>query len=196
MQGDFYKTPCARCFLRKHISQACFNYCFGCTGSLLLQGLPSSLGPQASRCGGFSHGARALGVRASVLATHGLGCSVAGSIFLDQGLNPCPLQWQADSQLLDHQESPSYLFIHVCSLCVCIHLHTWIEEQEVGKSEVFPFLNSSLLFPRSGYWGNDLNICSHESVCVCLLRTVCMCGLFVISNRFYFLLWLRVKNIL
>ena len=27
-------------------------------------------------------------------------------IFLDQGSNPCPLHWQEDSYLLDHQGSP------------------------------------------------------------------------------------------
>ena len=33
----------------------------------------------------------------SVVVAHGLSCSVACGIFLDQGLNPCPLHWQADS---------------------------------------------------------------------------------------------------
>ena len=33
----------------------------------------------------------------------GLGCSVACGIFLDQGLNPCCLHWQADSYLLCQQ---------------------------------------------------------------------------------------------
>ena len=54
-------------------------------------------------------GARALGSQASVVVTrrpqsaasivvaHGLSCSVACGIFPDQGLNPCPLRWQADS---------------------------------------------------------------------------------------------------
>ena len=75
-------------------------------------------GVQASHCGGFSCcGARALGTRASVVAAgglsscsawalghaysavgaHGLSCSVACGIFPDQGSNPCPLHWQADS---------------------------------------------------------------------------------------------------
>ena len=49
-------------------------------------------------CGGFSCcGARALGARASVFAAHRLSCSAACGIFPDQGLNPCPLHWQADS---------------------------------------------------------------------------------------------------
>ena len=35
-----------------------------------------------------------------------LRCSVACRIFLDQGSNPCPLHWQADSYPLGHQGSP------------------------------------------------------------------------------------------
>ena len=35
---------------------------------------------------------------ASVVVVHGLSCPVTCGIFLDQGLNPCPLPWQADSQ--------------------------------------------------------------------------------------------------
>ena len=35
---------------------------------------------------------------ASVVVVHGLSCPVICGIFLDQGLNPCPLPWQADSQ--------------------------------------------------------------------------------------------------
>ena len=54
-------------------------------------------------------GARALGERASVvvarglqsagsvIVVHGLSCSAARGIFPDQGSNPCPLHWQADS---------------------------------------------------------------------------------------------------
>ena len=35
---------------------------------------------------------------ASVVVVHGLSCPVTCGIFLDQGLNPCPLHWQANSQ--------------------------------------------------------------------------------------------------
>ena len=41
------------------------------------------------------------GSRAQLLAACG--------IFPDQGLNPCPLHWQADSQPLRHQGSPESL---------------------------------------------------------------------------------------
>ena len=39
---------------------------------------------------------------APVVAAHELTCSSACGIFLDQGLDPHPLHWQADSQPLDH----------------------------------------------------------------------------------------------
>ena len=41
-----------------------------------------------------------------VVAAHGFGCTRAHGIFLDQGLNLCPLEWQVDSQPLDHQGNP------------------------------------------------------------------------------------------
>ena len=42
----------------------------------------------------------------SIVVAHGLSCSTAGGIFLDQGSNPCLLHWQVDSQPLDHQGNP------------------------------------------------------------------------------------------
>ena len=42
----------------------------------------------------------------SVIVAHGPSCSVACGIFPDQGSNPCPLHWQADSQPLRRQGSP------------------------------------------------------------------------------------------
>ena len=41
----------------------------------------------------------------SVIAAHGPSCSAACGIFPDQGTNPHPLHWQADSQPLRHQGS-------------------------------------------------------------------------------------------
>ena len=38
---------------------------------------------------------------------HGPSRFAACGIFPDQGSNPCPLHWQADSQPLRHQGSPS-----------------------------------------------------------------------------------------
>ena len=66
----------------------------------------------SSRCAGLSLSRplllRSTGSRrtGSVVVAHGPSRSVACGIFPDQGSNPCPLHWQADSQPLRHQGSP------------------------------------------------------------------------------------------
>ena len=40
---------------------------------------------------------RLKGTQASGVAAYRLSCPAACGIFLDQGSNPCPLHWQADS---------------------------------------------------------------------------------------------------
>ena len=42
----------------------------------------------------------------SVVVAHGLSCSMAYGIFLDQESNLCLLHWQVFSLLLSHQGSP------------------------------------------------------------------------------------------
>ena len=73
----------------------------------------ASRGHSSSRCVGlslsrplllWSTGSRHAG---SVVVAHGPSCSAACGILPDQGSNPCPLHWQADSQPLRHQRSPS-----------------------------------------------------------------------------------------
>ena len=51
----------------------------------------------------------------SVVVVHGLSGSTACGNFLDQGSNPCPLHWQANSQPLRHQGSPNS---HVFTLLI------------------------------------------------------------------------------
>ena len=48
----------------------------------------------------------------SVVEVHGLSCSSACGIFSKQGLNPCPLHWQADSLPLDYQGSHTLFCQH------------------------------------------------------------------------------------
>ena len=83
----------------------------------------ASGGHSSSRCAGLSllwplllrsTSSRRAG---SVVVAHGPSCSAACGIFPDQGLNPCPLPWQADSQPLHHQGSPKQ-----CSLLVTLAL--------------------------------------------------------------------------
>ena len=72
----------------------------------------ASGGHSSSRCTGLSVSwpllLRSTGSRraGSVVVAHGPSCSAACGIFPDQGSNPCPLHWQADSQPLCHQGSP------------------------------------------------------------------------------------------
>ena len=76
----------------------------------------ASGGHSSSRCVGLSLSRplllRSTGSRraGSVIVAHGPSCSVACGIFPDQGLNPRPLHWQADSQPLRHEGSPLFLF--------------------------------------------------------------------------------------
>ena len=71
----------------------------------------ASGGHSSSRCAGLSL-SRPLLLRStgstragSVIVAHGPSYSAACGIFPDQGSNPCPLNWQADSQPLRHQGS-------------------------------------------------------------------------------------------
>ena len=83
----------------------------------------ASGGHSSSRCTGLSL-SRPLLLRStgssragSVIVAHGPSCSAACGILPDQGLNPCPLHWQADSQPLRHQGSPPHCHfdLHFCN---------------------------------------------------------------------------------
>ena len=92
-----------------------FIYFWLCWVFVSVRGLSlvaASGGHSSSRCAGLSllwplllrsTSSRRAG---SVVVAHGCSCSTACGIFPDQGSNPCPLHWQADSQPLHHQGSP------------------------------------------------------------------------------------------
>ena len=100
-------------FLNKFIYL--FIYFWLCWIFVSVQGLSlvvASGGHSSSRCAGLSlsrplplqsTGSRRTG---SAVVAHGPSCSTACGILPDQGSNPCPLHWQADSQPLRHQGSP------------------------------------------------------------------------------------------
>ena len=82
----------------------------------------ASGGHSSSRCAGLSlsrplllrsTGSRCAG---SVVVAHGPSRPEACGIFPDQGLNPCPLHWQADPQPLRHQGSTWRKYFKVWSL--------------------------------------------------------------------------------
>ena len=88
----------------------------------------------SSRCAGLSLSrpllSRSTGSRhaGSAIVAHRPSRSAARGIFPDQGSNPCPLHWQADSQPLRHQGSPvaGFDIIFVCgwfpTFTVCLPL--------------------------------------------------------------------------
>ena len=92
-----------------------FIYLWLCRVFVSVRGISlvaASGGHSSSRCAGLSLSQplllRSTGSRraGSVVVANGPSCSAACGILPDQGLNPCPLHWQADSQRLRHQGSP------------------------------------------------------------------------------------------
>ena len=93
----------------------------------------------SSRCAGLSLSRplllRSTGSRraGSAIVAHGPSCSAACGIFPDQGSNPCPLHWQADSQPLRHQGSPIFHFLTKGTrTCMCYHVASMLLEMPPG----------------------------------------------------------------
>ena len=114
-----------------------FIYLWLCWVFVSVRGLPpaaASGGHSSSPCVGLplsrplllrSTGSRHAG---SAVVAHGPSRSVACGILPDQGSNPCPLHWQADSQPLRHQGSPHNFFVCVCFGHVVQHVG-WFPNQ-------------------------------------------------------------------
>ena len=104
----------------------------------------------------WSTGSRCAG---SAIVAHGPNCSAACGIFPDQGSNPCPLHWQADSQPLRHQGSPRAGFWTKVAdsreLCVSMLLCLWNfteKEDEITRDIVFP--SAHLILPEVSFTSN------------------------------------------
>ena len=110
-------------FFNKFIYLFIFWLCWVFVSVRGLSPAVASRGHSSLRCVGlslswplplWSTGSRCAG---SVVVAHGPSCSAACGILPDQGSNPCPPHWQADSQPLRHQRSPLtltyYNFIEV-----------------------------------------------------------------------------------
>ena len=104
----------------------------------------ASRGHSSSRCVGpspsrplllQSTGSRRAG---SVVVANGPSCSAACGIFPDQGSNPCPLHWQADSQPLRHQGSPILCFWSSKRATSKSHLHTLWADGPCPRGPWFP----------------------------------------------------------
>ena len=117
---DHMVTPCLLFFFLILFIYLCLRWVFVFVRGLSL--VAASGGHSSSRCAGLSllrpllwrsTGSRRAG---SVVVAHGPSCSAACGIFPDQGSNPCPLHWQADSQPLCHQGRPMLTFLRNCQL--------------------------------------------------------------------------------
>ena len=112
-----------------------FIYLWLCWVFVSVRGLSlaaASGGHSSSLCAGLSLSRplllRSTGSRraGSVAVAHGPSCSVACGIFPDQGSNPCPLHWQADSQPLRHQGSPAKDILINIKCCPLAMAYDWV----------------------------------------------------------------------
>ena len=106
-----------------------FIYSWLCWVFVSVRGLSlvvASGGHSSSRCAGlspsrplslWSTGSRRAG---SAIVAHGPSRSAARGILPDQGSNPCPPHWQADSQPLRHQGSPVGRFLITVSISLLV----------------------------------------------------------------------------
>ena len=136
----------------------------------------ASGGHSSSRCTGLSLSRplllRSTGSRrtGSVIVAHGLSCSAACGIFPDQGSNPCPLHWQADSQPLRHQGSPRLYFLEQFR----------VTEKLSGRCRDFPrysLLPISVLHQIIFFIRDDPPLTHHyHPKCIVYVRVHCCCA--------------------
>ena len=114
-----------------------------------LSPVAASGGHSSSRCAGLSlwrplllrsTGSRRAG---SVAVADGPSCSATYGILPDQGSNPCPLHWQADSQPLRHQGSPDSLRTNLWKYIITFYLE--IENLNVSTASHMSFLELRFL---------------------------------------------------
>ena len=147
-----------------------FIYWWLCWVFVSVRGLSpvaASGGHSSSRCTGLSllqplllrsTGSRRTGSRraGSVIVAHRPSRSAARGILPDQGSNPCPLHWQADSQPLRHQGSPlivvltcivlmtndaEYVFMCLFAICISSLVSIWLNFLPIfKKTGLFVFL--------------------------------------------------------
>ena len=113
-------------------------------------------------------GAPGLWSTGSVVVAHGLSCSVACGIFLDLGLNPRLLHWQADCLPLSHRGSPvpvDFMRVTALSCFFCLICETRLLPVYLFK-DVRRIINTLVLFfffPRFSVAQNPGSIKSCEN---------------------------------
>ena len=131
-----------------------FIYFWLCWVFVSVRGLSpvaASGGHPSSRCAGPSPSwpplLRSTGSRraGSVVVAHRPSRSAACGILPDQGSNPRPLHWQADSQPLHHRGSPLSVFWVLC-WCLCVYRENQYEfaplcsHKQIAASYTLPWL--------------------------------------------------------
>ena len=94
----------------------------------------------------------------SVIVAHVPSCSVACGILPDQGSNPCPLHWQADSQPLHHQGSPGcfqfWVIMNNLAINICMQVNMFSTQLDkylgVLSARSCKFRSCKIVF-QSGY---------------------------------------------
>ena len=145
----------------------------------------ASGGHSSSQCAGLSLSQplllRSTGSRraGSVVVAHGPSCSVACGVFPDQGSNPCPLHWQADSQPPRHQGSPLFSFLLVWREWLLpsflhVQLKTASPPASFLKTCTMKKLQQEIHMDTWGVWGRCC--CMYTSVWVCVCTCTCVLG--------------------
>ena len=154
----------------------------------------ASGGHSSSRCAGLSLSRPLLlqstGFRraGSVVVAHGPSCSVVCGIFPDQGLNPCSLHWQADSQPLRHQGSPIFVFLFSVFIDLCSLLFPFFFIQVILFC--FPqFLKVEVDVMLSSYFfSNAFSYKFSFKCCFCCIPQMLICCVFIFIQLHYFLI--------
>ena len=149
-------------------------------------------GHSSSRCAGLSLSRplllRSTGSRraGSAIVAHGPSCSAACGIFPDRGSNPCPLHWQADSQPLRHQGSPTVLLLillekmpfsiwkdslHLTELYLKIHCSHFIQ---YWFYTVYHNTKELLVICKTVYWSLSKMMCPFVDLVGILIQTIYM----------------------
>ena len=150
-------------FLKKLINLVYFWLCWVFISVWGLSLVAASGGHSSSRCTGLSLSwpllLRSTGSRraGSVVVAHGPSRSTACGIFPDQGSNPCPLHWQADSQPLCHQRSPWTSTFNIKNIFRTLPFSCLFYETISNFTNIFAtcfvLMSKATLNHLAGFWG-------------------------------------------